>query len=49
MQKLIESFRKIPSPANRAKLQSYIGKHMMAVCMLTDEDTAFLKAHEFKV
>ncbi len=49
MKKLLESFRKVPSPSNRAKLQAYLNKHMMAVCLATPEDIAFLKAHEFKV
>jgi hypothetical protein len=49
MNKLLNAYRKLPSPANRAKLQNYLNKHMMAVCLATPEDIAFLKAHEFKV
>jgi hypothetical protein len=49
MQKLLNTYRKLPSPSNRAKLQAYLNKHMMAVCMASPEDIAFLKAHEFKV
>lgn len=47
MQKLINAYRKAPSPTNRAKLQAYLKKHMMAVCLASPEDLAFLKAHEF--
>lgn len=49
MSKLIAAYRKIPSPKNRARLQSYLDKHMMAICLATPEDIAFLKAHEFKI
>jgi hypothetical protein len=49
MTKLIESFRKCPTQANRIKLQKYINKHMMAVCMATPDELAFLKANEFTI
>ena len=49
MSKLIEIYRKCPTPSNRAKLQNYLSKHMMAACMATAEEIAFLKANEFKV
>jgi hypothetical protein len=45
MQKLLNAYRKVPSPTNRAKLQQYLNKHMMAVCLASPEDLAFLKAH----
>jgi hypothetical protein len=49
MNKLIETYRKCPTPANRAKLQTYLQKHMMAVCLATSDEIAFLKANEFKI
>lgn len=49
MTKLINAYRKLPSPANRARLQSYLNKHMMAVCLATPDEIAFLKASEFKL
>jgi hypothetical protein len=49
MSKLITAYRKLPSPTNRAKLQTYLNKHMMAVCLASPEELAFLKAHEFKI
>jgi hypothetical protein len=49
MNKLIETFRKCPTPSNRAKLQTYLQKHMMALCLATPEEIAFLKTHEFKI
>lgn len=47
MQRLLNIYRKLPSPSNRAKLQAYLNKHMMAVCLATPEDIAFLKANGF--
>lgn len=47
--KLINAYRKMPSPTNRAKLQAYLNKHMMAICMATPDEIAFLKMHEFKI
>ena len=49
MNSLIEAFRKLPSPSNRVKLQAYLDKHQMAVCLADADDTAFLKAHEFTI
>lgn len=49
MQRLIDTYRKMPSAANRAKLQTYLNKHMMALCMASPEELAFLKANEFKI
>jgi hypothetical protein len=49
MSKLIATYRKLPSPSNRAKLQAYLNKHMMAVVLATPEDIAFLKANEFTI
>ena len=49
MSKLITAYRKLPSPTNRAKLQTYLNKHMMAVCLASPEEIAFLKAHEFTI
>lgn len=46
MTKLINAFRKLPSPSNRAKLQAYLRKHPMAICCATEEELAFLAAHE---
>jgi hypothetical protein len=47
MSKLINAYRNLPTTTNRARLQTYINKHMMAVCMATPDEIAFLKAHEF--
>lgn len=49
MQKLLNAYRKLPSPTNRVKLQNYLNKHMMAVCMASIEDIAFLRAHNFSI
>lgn len=47
MNRLIEAYRKLPSPANRNRLASYLKKHPMALCMATPEELAFLKVHGF--
>jgi hypothetical protein len=49
MQRLLNTYRTKPTPANRAKLQAYLNKHMMAVCLATPEDIAFLKANGFTI
>ena len=49
MQKLLNAYRKLPSPTNRAKLQAYLNKHMMAVCLASIEDIAFLRAYIFEI
>ncbi len=47
MSKLIAAFQFNPTDANRAKLQAYIRKHMMALCCATPEEISFLKANNF--
>ena len=47
MHKLINAYRKLPSPTNRAKLAAYLDRHMMALCLANEEETAFLRAHGF--
>jgi len=49
MHKLLTAFRANPTDANRAKLQNYLNKHMMAVCLATPEEQAFLKSNGFKL
>jgi predicted nucleotide-binding protein len=49
MKRLLNAYRKLPSPSNRLKLQQYLDKHMMAICLATPEDQAFLKAHQFNI
>ena len=49
MQKLLNAYRTNPTPATHAKLQAYLNKHMMAICMATPDEIAFLKMHEFKI
>ena len=48
MARLISAYRKLPSPANRRKLAGYLAKHMMAACLATPEERAFLLAHGFE-
>ncbi len=47
MSKLIATYQFNPTDANRAKLQAYIRKHMMALCCATAEEISFLKANNF--
>lgn len=49
MTKLLNAFRAEPTEANRAKLAKYLQKHMMALCLASSEEIAFLKSHGFKV
>ena len=49
MSKLINAYRALPTTSNRNKLQNYLNKHMMAVCMATAEEIAFLRANEFSI
>jgi hypothetical protein len=49
MSKLIIAYRSRPSIQNRAKLQTYLNKHMMAVCMASPEELAFLKIKGFSL
>jgi hypothetical protein len=48
MNKLIQTFKANPSDKNRAKLQAYLQKHMMAICMASPDEQQFLKANGFK-
>lgn len=49
MNKLINAYRALPTPTNRNKLQTYLNKHMMAVCLATADEVAFLRANEFSI
>lgn len=49
MSKLILAYRKLPTPSNRSKLQTYLERHMMAICLASPEELAFLKANDFKL
>lgn len=47
MSKLLQAFLANPSLANRAKLQTYLNRHMMAACLATPEETAALRTNNF--
>jgi hypothetical protein len=49
MQKLIATFKANTNEITRAKLQAYIRKHPMAICMLTAEEFQFLKTNGFSL
>lgn len=49
MTKLLNAYRALPSPTNRSRLQAYLDRHMMAVCLATVDEVAFLKANEFTI
>jgi hypothetical protein len=49
MKKLLDQFKANPTDANRTKLQNYLRKHMMAICVATPEDQQYLKAHGFTI
>lgn len=43
MQKLIAAYRTAPTDVNKAKLQAYVRKHSMAVCLLMPAEIQYLK------
>jgi len=49
MNKLLNAYRKTPTPSARKSLQAYLDSHMMAVCMASIEDVNFLKLNEFNI
>ena len=49
MTKLLTAFRAAPTASNRNKLQTYLNRHMMAICLATAEEVAFLRANEFSL
>lgn len=48
MSTLIAQYRKLPSPSNRQRLQAYLDRHPMAICLASPIDLRFLKEHAFK-
>ena len=49
MSKLITLYRAAPTAVNRNKLQAYLNRYMMAVCMASVEEIAFLKSNQFSI
>lgn len=49
MSKLINAYRKLPTSKNRARLQDYLNKHTMAICMADADEMSFLRANEFSI
>jgi hypothetical protein len=49
MSKLLATYRALPTAESRAKLQKYLDKHMMAVCMASTEEIAYLRASGFSI
>lgn len=49
MEKLLAAFTAAPTPANRQRLQAHLQKHMMAICIASPAQVAFLTAHGFKL
>jgi hypothetical protein len=47
MTRLINMYRQLPSPSNRAKLAAYLAKHPMATVMATADELHFLKSNGF--
>jgi hypothetical protein len=45
--RLLNAFRADPTPSNRAKLQAYLNKHPMAVCLAMPAEQEFLRVHGF--
>jgi hypothetical protein len=47
LDKYITAYRRLPSPRNRARLAWNLCKYALVIPKLTDEQKAFLAAHEF--
>jgi len=47
MRKLINTYRRVPTPTNRRRLQAYIAKYPMAWVLATEPQREFLRANEF--
>jgi hypothetical protein len=47
MDKLIEQFVAYPSDATRLRLQNYLNKYPMAVCLASPQTQEFLKVNGF--
>jgi len=48
MSKLIQAFVTNPNDKTRARLQAYLYKHQMAVCLASPEEKQILNANGFK-
>ena len=49
MSRLINTYRKLPSMRNRAKLQAYLERHPMAIVAATKEEIHFLIVNSFLI
>ena len=49
MTKLLTAYMANKTEASAKRLQSYLSKHMMAVCMASPEELATLRAEGFKL
>ena len=47
MRKLIKTYRRVPTPTNRRRLQAYINKYPMAWVLASEPEREFLRANEF--
>ncbi|MEJ0096175.1 MAG: hypothetical protein WDN46_23005 [Methylocella sp.] len=47
MTKLINAYKARPTPTNRVRLQTYLRRHPMAVCMASHVEVECLKAWGF--
>jgi hypothetical protein len=47
MRKLINTYRRLPTPTNRRRLQAFINKYPMAWVLATTPQRDFLRSNEF--
>ena len=47
MRKLINTYRRLPTPTNRRRLQAFIAKYPMSWVLATQAQRDFLRANEF--
>ena len=47
MRKLINTYRRLPTPTNRRRLQAFINKYPMSWVLASQTQRDFLRANEF--
>jgi hypothetical protein len=48
MRKLINTYRRVPTPTNRRRLQAYITKYPMSWVLASETQREFLRANQFE-
>jgi hypothetical protein len=49
MMKLLEAFKATPSLANAKRLVTYVARHPMSLCMVTEDEVGMVRCAELMV